>query len=168
MNIDIKKWVKLQESGIPPSSISYRNKKEYSQQLITLINEEIETIKYENSKSPLLTFDLEFDYQEDNQFFITVKNPIFKLFEKNKLDIFKNDILIIEGAKVRFKTNDSAILFCRNVKYHFENGKYQIQLKESVQNYERMIAGLIKFGKKNLMNQSIMQMLLGQVFVWDI
>ena len=164
MNIDIKKWVKLQESGIPPSSISYLNKKEYSQQLITLITEEIETIKYENSKSPLLTFDLEFDYQEDNQCFITVKNPIFKLFEKNKLDIFKNDNLIIEEAKVRFKTNDSAILFCRNVKYHFENGKYQLQLKESVKNYERMIAGLIKLGgKKNLMNQSIMKMLLGQV-----
>lgn len=113
MNIDIKKLLKLQESGIPPSSINYSDKKKYSQQLITLINEEIETIKYENSKSPLMPFDLEFDYQEDNQCFITVKNPTFKLFEKNKLDIFKNDILIIEGAKVRFKTNDSAILFCK-------------------------------------------------------
>lgn len=163
MNIDIKKLLKLQESGIPPSSINYSDKKKYSQQLITLINEEIETIKYENSKSPLMPFDLEFDYQEDNQCFITVKNPTFKLFEKNKLDIFKNDILIIEGAKVRFKTNDSAILFCKKIEHHFENGKYQIQLKESVKNYERMIAGAKKFaGKKNLMNQSIMQMILGQ------
>ena len=163
VNIDIKKWLKLKNYFLPPSSINYSDKKSYSQQLITLINEEIETIKEENINSPKLTFDLEFDYQEDNQCLITVKNPNFKLFEKNKLDIFKNDNLIIEGAKVRFKINDSVILFCKNIKNLFENGKYQIQIKESVKNYERMIAGAKKFSsKKNLMNQNIMQMILGQ------
>ena len=162
-NLDIKKWLILKKFALPPSSINYSSKKNYSQQLIALINEEIETIKEENKKSPKLTFDLEFDYQEDNQCLITVKNPNFKLFEKNKLDIFKNDNLIIEGAKVRFKINDSVILFCKNIKNLFENGKYQIQIKESVKNYERMIDGVKKLGsKKNYMNQNIMQMILGQ------
>jgi len=161
MNNNIKKWLKLKKSGIPPSSISYNSKKNYSEQLITLINEELETIKNENNDSPLLTFELEFEYQEDNQCFITVNNPNFKLFEKNQLDIFKDDILIIPGAKVRSKMNDSLILYCGKLKNHYENGKYQIQLKESVKNYERMIAGAKKFIKKNLMNQNIIQMLLG-------
>ena len=164
INVDIKKWLKLKKFALPPSSINYSDKKSYSQQLIALINEEIETIKEENENSPKLTFDLEFDYLEDNQCLITVKNPNFKLFEKNKLDIFHNDNLIIEGAKVRFKINDSVILFCKNIKKHFENGKYQIQIKESVKNYERMIDGVKRLGsKKNLMNQNIMQMILGQV-----
>ena len=163
INNDIKKWLILNKSGILPSSSNYSDKKKYSKQLINLTTEELETIKNENNKSSLMTFDLEFDYQEENQCFITVKNPIFKLFEKIKLDIFKNGILIIKGAKVRFKINDSAILFCGNLMQHFENGKYQIQLKESVKNYKRMIAGAKDFADNNSMNQNIIQMILGQV-----
>lgn len=161
MNIDIKKWLKLKRAGILPSSISYSHKKEYSRQLKSLINEEIETIKLENMNSPKLIFDLEFDYQDNNQCFIAVKNPNYKLLEKNEVDIFINDILIIEGAKVRFKINDSVILYCKNIEKHYPNGKYQIQLKESVKNYERMIDGAKKFAKKNLMNLNIIEMLLG-------
>ena len=162
INTDIKKWLKLKKYEIFPSTMSYPDKKSYLQQLIALITEEIETIKIENNNSPLLTFDLEFDYQEDNQCFITVKNPSFKLFEKAKLNIFKDGFLIIEGAKVRFKRNDSAILFCGKLAPNFPFGKYQIQIKESVKNYERMIVGAKKFSKKNLMNQNIIQILLGQ------
>jgi hypothetical protein len=72
MNTDIKKWFKLNKSGIPPSSINYSDKKKYSQQLITLINKELEIIKNENNNSPLITFDLEFYYQEKNQCFINI------------------------------------------------------------------------------------------------
>ena len=35
-------------------------------------------------------------------------------------------------------------------------------MKESVKNYERMIAGLRKFMKDNCMNENIVQMILGQ------
>ena len=35
-----------------------------------------------------------------------------------------------------------------------------VQLKESVKNYKRMIAGAKKFADNNLMNQNIIQMIL--------
>jgi hypothetical protein len=82
INNDIKKWLILNKSGFLPSSFYYRDKKKYSLQQITLTNEELETIENDKNNSYLMTFDLEFDYQEENQCFITVKNPIFKLFEK--------------------------------------------------------------------------------------
>ena len=66
------------------------------------------------------------------------------------------------------KSNDSAILYCRNLPEHFKDGDYQIQLKESVSNYERMERGLEKFAKINLMNPIIIQMILGNVDDYNI
>ena len=162
-NLKIKKYLKLKNLEIPPSTLNYANKKQYGNQLIALANEEIITILEENNKYPLLPFDLEFDYQDKNQCFITVKNPNFQLFEKNDVDIFEKEDLIISGAKVRFKKDDSVILYCDKMNEKYPDGRYQIRMKESVKNYERMIFGLKKFMKeKNLMNENIVQMLLGQ------
>ena len=161
-NKKINTFLNLNNLGIPPASLSYSNKKQYGNQLIALANEEILTISEENEKYPLLPFDLEFDYQEKNQCFITVKNPNFQLFEKNDVEIFKKDDLIIQGAKVRFKNDDSIILYCNKIDEKYKDGIYQIRMKESVKNYERMIAGLRKFMKDNCMNENIVQMILGQ------
>lgn len=164
INTDIKKSSQLQNSFIFPSSLSYISKEHYSEQLITLINAEIETMLKENEGSPLLTCDLEFDYQENNECYITIQNPNFKLFDKNNLDIFQNGKLIIRGAKVRFKGKDSSIiLYCKNLKEQFKDGSYQIQLKELVKNYQRMIDGAKRFKKRNLMNLNIIRLILGQV-----
>ena len=161
-NIKINTFLNLNNIGIPPASLSYSNKKQYANQLIALANEEIITISEENNKYPLLPFDLDFEYQEKNQCFITVKNPNFQLFEKNDVDIFKKDELVIHGAKVRFKKDDSIILYCKKIDEKYQDGIYKIRMKESVKNYERMIFGLHKFMKDNLMNENIVQMLLGQ------
>ena len=142
--------------------ITFTNKNHYINHLESLVEEEIATILEENEKFPLLPFDLEFEYTENNNCFITVYNPNYKLYEKNVVDIYYEDQLIINDAKIRFKKNDTIILYCDKVKKHFKNGKYQIQLKESIKNYERILHGLKNFSKKNLMNENIIQMLLGQ------
>ena len=140
----------------------YINKYKYGDELIELTTEEIHTILNENEKFPLLTVDLEFNYQEKNKCFITVKNPNYKLFEKHEVDIFKDGKLIIKGAKIRFIFGNDCLLYSDNLECYFPDGQYQIQLKESVKNFERMIKGLKKFLKRNLMNENIIQMLLGQ------
>ena len=145
-----------------PISISFNDKDKYLKLLKSLIKEEIDTILIENEQFPLLPFELEFEYTEENNCFITVKNPNYKLFEKNAVDIYNEDKIIIENAKIRFKKEDSAILYYESAKKHFKNGIYQIQLKESIKNYERILKGLKNFSKKNLMNENITQMLLGQ------
>ena len=145
-----------------PISISFNDKDKYLKLLKSLIKEEIDTILIENEQFPLLPFELEFEYTEENNCFITVKNPNYKLFEKNAVDIYNEDKIIIENAKIRFKKEDCAILYYESVKKHFKNGIYQIQLKESIKNYERILKGLKNFSKKNLMNENITQMLLGQ------
>ena len=145
-----------------PISISFNDKDKYLKLLKSLIKEEIDTILFENEQFPLLPFELEFEYTEENNCFITVKNPNYKLFEKNAVDIYNEDKIIIENAKIRFKKEDSAILYYESAKKHFKNGIYQIQLKESIKNYERILKGLKNFSKKNLMNENITQMLLGQ------
>ena len=145
-----------------PISISFNDKDKYLKLLKSLIKEEIDTILFENEQFPLLPFELEFEYTEENNCFITVKSPNYKLFEKNAVDIYNEDKIIIENAKIRFKKEDSAILYYESAKKHFKNGIYQIQLKESIKNYERILKGLKNFSKKNLMNENITQMLLGQ------
>ena len=118
-----------------------------------------------------MPFNLEFEYPEEkheHHCFITVKNPNYKLFEKNKIDIFKNDKVIIEGAKVRFKKNDSVILYCKKIEKRFSNGEYHIQLTESIQNYERMIDAAEKIGKNKSMNENLMKMILGNITNLDI
>ena len=142
--------------------ISFSNKNKYLKYLEQLIQEEINTIIIENEKYPLLPFELEFHFTEVGNCFITVKNPNYKLFEKNMVDIYLDDKIIIEDAKIRFKKDDSAILYCEKVKKHYKDGIYQIQLKESTKNYERILKGLKKLSKKDLMNLNIIQMLLGQ------
>ena len=146
----------------------YGDKYPYTKKLIDLTNEEIQTILNENKNCPLLTFDLEFNYQERNKCFITVKNPNYKLFEKNVVNIFKDNRLIIQGAKVRFKCGNDILLYCDNIDFEFPDGQYQIQLKESVTNFERMIDGLTEFLQKNLMNENIIKMLLGQNIDFNI
>ena len=148
--------------GIPLTYAKYVDKNQYGNELIELTKKEINTIKYENEKFPLLTFDLEFNYQEKNKCFITVKNPNYKLFEKNEVDIFADNKLIIKGAKIRFNYGNDCLLYCDKIKYLFPDGQYQIQLKESVKNFERMIKGLTKFLKSNLIEENIIQMLLGE------
>ena len=147
----------------PPIGKTFSNKKDYSSHQSSLIQEEIEAIQNENELPPLVTLYLKFDYREKNQCVITIDNPYFKIFEKNTVDIYKKDELIVKNAKVFAKSNDSAILYCRNLPEHYKDGEYQIQLKESVSNYERMQRGLENFQKKNLMNQIITQMILGNV-----
>ena len=120
--------------GISPSNkimdfqilISFSNKNKYLKYLEQLIKDEINTILIENEKYPLLPFELEFQLTEGSNCFITVKNPNYKLFEKNTVDIYLDDKLIIEDAKIRFKKDDSAILYCEKVKKHYKNGIYQI------------------------------------------
>ena len=141
--------------------ISYLNKKIYANKNIGLISEEIQAILKDNEKFPLLTFYLEFYYQEDNQCSITVKNPYYKLLEKNEVDIYKDGELIINGAKIRNKVDNTVILYCGKIKKFFENGEYQIQLKESVKNYERIVNGLNLLKERKLLNENIMQMILG-------
>ena len=89
----------------------YINKFKYGDELIELTTEEIHTILNENEKFPLLTVDLEFNYQEKNKCFITVKNPNYKLFEKHEVDIFKDGKLIIKGAKIRFIFGNDCLLY---------------------------------------------------------
>ena len=79
------------------------------------------------------------------------------------MDIYKKNEIIIKNAKVFAKSNDSAILYCRKLHEHYEEGNYQIQLKEYISNYERMQRSLENFQKKNLMHQVITQMILGNV-----
>ena len=148
---------------ISPLSITYSNKKIYGKKMINAIENEMETLLEKNKNSPLINVDLEFDYIHNKQCYITINKPIFKLFEKNSLDIFKNGKLIIEGAIVRDKKDDKLILFSDSIKHKYENGIYQVQLLESVKNYERIIDWIKKFIKKNLMNLIIVLMLLGQV-----
>ena len=146
-----------------PILLSYPNKKKYINRMESLIQEEIETILEENLKYPLLPFDLEFEYTEEDTCFITVKNTNYKMFEKISVDIYKDNKLIIERAKIRFKKDDSVILYCEKVRKHFKNGTYQIQLIESIKNYERILFGLRIFSYKNsLMKENIFQMILGQ------
>ena len=140
----------------------------YSKNQISLIQEEIMAIQYENELPPILSFHLEFDYRENNQCVITIENPNFKIFEKKTVDIYKRDKLIIQDAKVFGKSNYSAILYCHKLTEKYSNGEYQIQLKESVSNYERMKYGLEKFGKKKLMNSNIIQMILENVVDYNI
>ena len=145
------------------NSINF-NKNKYIRYLESLINEEIDTIIIENENYPLLPFELEFHFTEGGNCIITVKNPDYKLFENN-IDIYLDDELIIEDAKISSKKNNSAILYCENIKNHYEDGIYQIQLKESTKNYERILKGLEKLSKdnlNNLINVNIIQMLLGQ------
>ena len=171
INRDIKLLLKIEKVKIPPSSLCYSGASVYSLQLQALILEEINTIRIENAKSSLLPFNLEFEYPEEkheHHCFITVKNPNYKLFEKNKIDIFKNDKVIIEGAKVRFKKNDSVILYCKKIEKRFSNGEYHIQLTESIQNYERMIYAAEKIGKNKSMNENLMKMILGNITNLDI
>ena len=156
------------KAKVPPARLNFIDQKDYSKYQSCLIEEEIEAIKNENKLPPIVTSHLEFDYRERNQCVITIENPNFKIFEKNTVDIYKKDRLIIQGAKVYSKLNDSAILYCHKLTEHYENGEYQIQLKESISNYERMLYGLEKFGKKNLMNSNIMQMILGNVEDYNI
>lgn len=144
--------------------LSFPDIKFYLQNLESLIQLEIITIIKENENLPSLPFELEFEYTEDNHCFITVKNPNYKLYEKNAVDIYSEEELIIEDAKIRFQKNDSIILYCEKLKKHFKDGIYQIKLKESIKNYERIIKGLNQLSNKNtLMNQNIMQILLGQI-----
>ena len=146
-----------------PILLSYPNKKKYINRMESLIQEEIETILEENLKYPLLPFDLEFEYTEEDTCFITVKNTNYKMFEKISVDIYKDNKLIIERAKIRFKKDDSVILYCEKIRKHFKNGTYQIQLIESIKNYERILFGLRIFSYKNsLMKENIFQMILGQ------
>ena len=77
-----------------PFLLSYPNTKKYINRMELLIEEEIETILEENYKYPLLPFDLEFEYTEDNTCFITVKNTNYKMFEKISVDIYKDDKLL--------------------------------------------------------------------------
>ena len=143
------------------------NKKDYANHQINLIQEEIEEIQKDNELPPLVTLYLKFDYREKNKCVITIDNPYFKIFKKNTVDIYKKDELIVKNAKVFSKSNDSAILYCRNLPEHYKDGDYQIQLKESVSNYERMVRGLLKFEKMNLMNTIIIQMILGNVYDYN-
>lgn len=125
INRDIKLLLKIEKVNIPPSSLCYSGASVYSLQLQALILEEINTIRIENANSSLLPFNLEFEYPEEkheHHCFITIKNPNYKLFEKNKIDILKNDKVIIEGAKVRFKKDDSVILYCKKMKNIFQMG----------------------------------------------
>ena len=146
-----------------PFLLSFPNKKKYINRMESIIKEEIETILEENEKYPKLPFDLEFEYTEDNTCFITVKNTNYKMFEKISVDIYKDNKLIIESAKIRFKKEDSVILFCDKIRKHFKDGTYHIQLIESIKNYQRILFGLRKISKKyNLMNENIFQMILGQ------
>ena len=146
-----------------PFLLSFPNKKKYINHMESIIKEELQTILEENVKYPLLPFDLEFEYTEDNTCFITVKNTNYKMFEKISVDIYKDDKLIIERAKIRFKKEDSVILFCDKIRKHFKDGTYHIQLIESIKNYQRILFGLRKISKKyNLMNENIFQMILGQ------
>ena len=148
---------------LPPKRKTFADKKDYSNHQSSLIQEEIETIQSENELPSLVPFELKFDYREKNQCVITIDNPFFKIFEKNTVDIYKKNEIIIKNAKVFAKSNDSAILYCRNLPEHYKDGEYQIQLKESISNYERMQRGLENFQKKNLMHQVITQMILGNV-----
>ena len=156
------------KAKISPARLNFIDQKDYSKYQSCLIQEEIEAIENENELPPILTSHLEFDYRERNQCVITIENPNFKIFEKNTVDIYKKDRLIIQGAKVYSKLNDSAILYCHKLTEHYENGEYQIQLKESISNYERMQHGVEKFGKKKLMNSNIIQMILGKVEDYNI
>ena len=152
-----------EDSGMDFSiPISFYSKNEYLNHLESLIEDEIETILIENENLPLLPFDLEFGYTEENNCFITVKNPNYKLFKTKTVDIYNEDELIIENAKIRFKIDDSIILCCENISNYFKNGRYQIKLVESIKNYERIIFGLNDFSINNLMNENIIQLLLGQ------
>ena len=160
--IDNMNELEIQHFDIPQFNEYYLDKKLYVNQLIGLTREEINTIKKENEKFPLLTFDLEFNYQEINKCIITVKNPNYKLFEKNEVDIFQDNKLLIKGAKIRFNYENNCLLYCDKIKYIFPDGQYQIQLKESVKNFERIIKGLTKLLKNNLMKENIIQMLLGR------
>ena len=160
VNTGIKNFIKVKANDISLSSINYSSARDYVNQMISLVNEEIEFILEENTKSPLLNFQLEFEYVENNQCYIIVHNPNFKLYEKNKLNIYKDGKLIIQGAKVRYKINDTIVLYCESV-VRFKNGEYQIQLIESVKNFERMIIGANKFNRKNV-NINLIQMILGQ------
>ena len=167
----------LQNPNIIPQDLIYQNKKvkllpartnfvnqrDYSNHFSSLIQEEIEAIQTDNELPSLVTLYLKFDYREKDNCVITIDNPIFKIFEKNMVDIYKKDELIIKNAKVFAKLNDSAILYCHKLTQHYSDGEYQIQLKESVSNYERMERGLEQLEKLNLMNRIIIQMILGNV-----
>ena len=83
------------------NSINF-NKNKYIRYLESLINEEIDTIIIENENYPLLPFELEFHFTEGGNCIITVKNPDYKLFENN-IDIYLDDELIIEDAKISSK-----------------------------------------------------------------
>ena len=83
------------------NSINF-NKNKYIRYLESLINEEIDTIIFENENYPLLPFELEFHFTEGGNCIITVKNPDYKLFENN-IDIYLDDELIIEDAKISSK-----------------------------------------------------------------
>ena len=146
----------------------FLDKKIYSKYQEDLIQEEINAIQNENEFPPILSFHLYFDYRENDQCVITIENPNSKIFEKKTVDIYKKGKLIIKDAKVFAKSNYSAILYCHKLTEKYSDGEYQIQLKESVRNYERMKCGLEKFGKKNLMNLIIIQMLLGNVIDYNI
>ena len=142
---------------------SFSNADDLSDHFDNLIDLEIEAIENGNKSLPFLNQILEFDYRDDNNCIITIKNPNFKLFEKNTIDIYQNRKLIIKGATIFSKKNDSAILFCPNLTNQYNNGQYQIKLKESFTNYERMKIGLGMLGIKNAINSNILQMILGEV-----
>ena len=156
------------KKNLPLIRKTFANKKDYSNHPSSLIQEEIATIQNENELPPLVTLYLKFDYREKNQCVITIDNPYFKIFEKKTVDIYKKDELIIKNARVFDKSNDSAILYCRNLPEHYNDGEYQIQFKESVSNYERMERGLEHFESINLMNLIIIQMILGNVDDYNI
>ena len=172
----------LQNPNIIPQDLIYQNKKvkllpartnfvnqrDYSNHFSSLIQEEIEAIQTDNELPSLVTLYLKFDYREKDNCVITIDNPIFKIFEKNMVDIYKKDELIIKNAKVFAKLNDSAILYCQKLTQHYSDGEYQIQLKESVSNYERMEKGLEKFGDNRFMNSIFTQMILGNVDDYNI
>ena len=166
-DISILAYQKKKDNILPVIN-NFSDQKSYSKYQVSLIEEEIKAIQYENELPPILSFHLEFDYRENNQCVITIENPNFKIFEKKTVDIYKRNKLIIQGAKVFAKSNYSAILYCHKLTEKYSNGEYQIQLKESVSNYERMKHGLEKFGKKNLMNSIIIQMILGNVVDYNI
>ena len=142
--------------------ISFCNKNEYLNHQESLIKEEMATKLIENENLPLLPFYLEFVYKEENNCFIFVKNPNYKLIKTKTVDIYNEDELIIKKAKIRFKKDDSVILYCEKISNHYKNGIYQIKLKESIKNYERILFGLNDFSRENLMNENIIQLLLGQ------
>jgi superfamily I DNA and/or RNA helicase len=146
---------------------TFVDRKNYSKHQVSLIEEEIETIESENELPPILNVPLEFDYRENNQCIIKIENPKFKIFEKNTVEIYKKNELIIKGAKVS-KLNDSAILYCHNLPKMYPNGEYEIQLTESISNYERMKVHLERFGKKILMNPNIIDMILGYVQDYNV